>query len=217
VVKLPKGAGSSNVVIINTIKDGRKIIKQVFNKGVKPHKLDSSSRLSSFSKLGFTKYSKAVLKSVLLNVGVLKNKVDYPEWQIQKDGILFQKFLPSNAFDTRVTIIGNRGFAYRRFVRPNDFRASGSGNFDIDPKNIDLRCLEIAFSISKKLNFNTMAYDFIYDENKTPGINEISYCFVDWMVESCPGFWDENLKWHDDQRWPQHCQLEDFLNISLKK
>ena len=216
VVKLPKGAGSSNVVIIKTIKDGKKIIKQVFNKGVKSHKLDNRSNLFSVSKLGAAKYSKAVLKSVLLNTGLLKNKVDYPEWQIQKDGILFQKFLPGNAFDTRVTIIGNRGFAYRRFVRPNDFRASGSGNFDIDPKNIDLRCLEIAFSISKKLNFNTMAYDFIYDENKTPGINEISYCFVDWMVESCSGFWDENLKWHNGQNWPQHCQLEDFLNISLK-
>jgi hypothetical protein len=27
-----------------------------------------------------------------------------------------------------------------------------------------------------------MAYDFIYDEDNKPYINEISYCFVDWMV-----------------------------------
>src|SRR6185503_17089802 len=45
--------------------------------------------------------------------------------------ILLQEFLSNNKFDTRVTVIGNRAFAYRRFNRPNDFRASGSGNFDV--------------------------------------------------------------------------------------
>jgi hypothetical protein len=153
------------------------------------------------------------LKSLLLSIGILKNRSDYPEWQIQKDAILFQKYLPNNSFDTRVTVIGNRAFAFRRFVRSNDFRASGSGNFDTDPEKIDTRCLEIAFSISKRLNFNTMAYDFIFDEDKKPYINEISYCFVDWVVQSCPGHWDENLSWHSGQNWLQYYQLMDFLLV----
>lgn len=216
VAKLSKGASSSNVVIVNSVLEGKKIINQVFKKGVKSRGLKNKSNLSSLSKLGLKKYSKAILKSSLLKVGLLENKADYPEWQIQKDAILFQKYLPNNYFDTRVTVIGNRAIAYRRFVRKKDFRASGSGNFDADPDKIDKRCLEIALSISKKLNFNTMAYDFIYDEDKKPYINEISYCFVDWMVESCPGFWDENLVWHNIQHWPQNYQLEDFLGINLK-
>lgn len=215
VAKLPKGAGSSNVVIVDSIKEGKKIISQVFKNGVKSRGLKNNSNLFSLSKQGLLKYSKAKLKSILLDIGVLKNKINYPEWQIQKDIILFQKFLPGNTHDTRVTVIGNSAFAYRRFVRPNDFRASGSGNFNTDPVEIDKRLVEIAFKVSAKLNFVTMAYDFIYDETKKPFINEISYCFVDWMVENCPGYWDKNLEWHDVQKWPQLCQLEDFLGINL--
>lgn len=213
VAKLPKGAGSSNVVIVNSIDDGKKIIYQIFNKGVKTRGLNNSSNLVSISKIGIVQYSKALLKSCLLKLDLLKDKIEYPEWQIQKDSILFQEYLPNNSFDTRVTIIGNRAFAFRRFVRENDFRASGSGNIDFSPDKIDTRCLKIAFSISKKLNFNTMAYDFIFDENKIPKICEISYCFVDKVVQSCPGFWDENLSWHNSQNWPQYYQLSDLLSI----
>jgi glutathione synthase/RimK-type ligase-like ATP-grasp enzyme len=213
VAKLPKGSSSSNVVIVNSIDDGKKIINQVFKRGVKTSGLHISSNLTSLSKLGIFKYGRALLKSSLLNFGLLRDKADYPEWQIQKDSILFQKFLPDNSFDTRVTVIGNRAFAFRRFVRKNDFRASGSGNFNMDPDKIDTRCLEIAFNISKKLNFNTMAYDFIYNEDKIPYINEISYCFIDWIVQSCPGYWDDNLLWHNGHNWPQYCQLSDFLLI----
>jgi len=214
VAKLSKGASSSNVVIINSSSDGKKIMKQIFNQGVKTSGLNNSSNLSSLKKLGFTKYCKTVLKSFLLSFGLIKDKADYPEWQIQKDAILFQKYLPNNSYDTRVTVIGGRALAYRRFVRKNDFRASGSGNFDTDSATIDIRCIEIALAISKKLNFTTMAYDFIFDEDNKPYINEISYCFVDWMVQSCPGYWDENLKWHNIQNWPQYYQLADFLLIN---
>jgi glutathione synthase/RimK-type ligase-like ATP-grasp enzyme len=211
VAKLPKGASSSNVVIVNSENEGIKIINQVFSKGVKSKGLNNSSNLSTLSKMGVKKYSKAALKSLLLATGLLTDKTDYPEWQIQKDAVLFQKFLPNNAFDIRVTVIGKRAFAYRRFVRKNDFRASGSGNFNTDPLKIDINCVKIALAISKKLNFNTMAYDFIYDEHKMPYINEISYCFVDHMVQSCPGFWDEDLLWHVSHNWPQYYQLVDCL------
>ena len=128
---------------------------------------------------------------------------------------MFQKYLSNNTFDTRITIIGDRAFAFRRFVRENDFRASGSGKIDVNPDKIDTRCVEIAYSVSKKLNFNTMAYDFIYDKEKKPWINEISYCFVDSAVQSCPGYWDEKLNWHKAQCWPQQYQLEDFLELNI--
>ncbi len=111
-----------------------------------------------------------------------------------------------------MTVIGKRGFAFRRFVKKNDFRASGSGNFDTNPKHIDLKCLEIAFEISRKLNFVTMAYDFIYDVDKRPYINEITYCFVDTAVQNCTGYWDEDLKWYKLQEWPQYYQLSDFIS-----
>lgn len=214
VAKLPKGASSSNVVIVNSIDEGKRIINQVFNRGVKSSGLKSRSNLQSLPKSGIFKFGRAQLRSSLINLGIIRDKSEYPEWQIQKDAILFQKYLPGNTNDTRVTIIGKRALAFRRFVRKNDFRASGSGNFNMEPDKIDTRCIEIAFAISNKLKFSTMAYDFIYDENKNPNINEISYCFVDSAVRSCPGYWDENLSWHEGQNWPQYYQLSDFLQVN---
>lgn len=211
IAKLPKGASSSNVVLIKSFREGRKIIKQVFERGVRTKRLDSDSNLLSFRMAGILKYGKLLLKDFLISIGMLKEKSAYPEWQIQKDAILFQKFLPNNTYDTRVTIIGKRAFAFRRFVRENDFRASGSGKIDYDPSKIDKRQIEIAFSISEKFNFNVMAYDFIYGEDRKPFINEISYCFFDWAVQNCPGYWDDNLDWHDGRNWPQYYQLKDFL------
>lgn len=213
VVKMYKGAASSNVVRINTAKEGKKIIDRIFGKGVKFGKMPGRSNLTSISNLGIKTYVHNTLRSFLIAMGVLDRSNPYSEWQIQKDAILFQKFLPDNKFDTRVTIIGNRAFAFRRFVRSNDFRASGSGNLDLEPKDIDSRCISIAFQVSKRLNFETMAYDFIYDENKVPYICEISYCFVDRIVRNCPGYWDDKLTWHEEQNWPQYYQLLDFLNI----
>jgi hypothetical protein len=214
VAKLPKGAASSNVVIVNSIEEGKKIIEQVFNKGVKSKGLNNSSNLTSLRKAGVTNYLKSHLRIILLNTGIIKDHSEYPEWQIQKDSILFQKFLPNNLFDTRVVTFGKRAIAARRFVRKNDFRASGSGSMDTDPEKIDSRCLEIAFTISNKLNFRTMAYDFIYGEDKTPYIGEISYCFPDFAFNSCQGYWDESLTFHPGHTWPQYFQLIDFLHIN---
>ena len=150
----------------------------------------------------------------MLYTGILKDKADYPEWQIQKDAILFQKYLPDNHYDTRVVTVGKRVIAARRFVRKNDFRASGSVNQDMNPDKIDTRCLEIAFAISNKLNFNTMAYDFMYEEDKNPCISEISYCFPHWAFQSCQGYWDESLTFHPGHNLPQYFQLIDFLQIN---
>jgi len=129
--------------------------------------------------------------------------------------VIFQKYLANNTYDTRITVIGDRAFGYRRFVRKNDFRASGSGNFNTTPGEIDTQCLTTAFSISERLGFDTMAYDFIYDETGKVFITEMSYCFVDWMVQSCPGYWDKGLEWHEGNFWPQRFQLEDFLGVKI--
>jgi glutathione synthase/RimK-type ligase-like ATP-grasp enzyme len=213
VAKLPKGAGSANVVIVNSEAEGIKIIKQVFGTGVKTGGLNSSSNLTSVRKKGIYKYGKRSLRAMLIEMGVIADKADYPEWQIQKDSILFQKYLAGNLFDTRITVIGKRALAFRRFVRDNDFRASGSGKINMEMDKIDTRCIATAFSVSEKLNFSTMAYDFIFDENNNPHINEISYCFVDRYVAKCPGYWDQDLGWHAGSNWPQYYQLTDFLGI----
>lgn len=211
IAKLPKGAGSTNVIKVSSSAEGIRIIKQVFRRGVKSGGLDSNTNLTSIRKKGLVGYSKRKLRKFLISLGLLTDHSRYPEWQIQKDALLFQRFLPGNTFDTRVTVIGKRALAFRRFVRENDFRASGSGKLSFETDKIDTRCVQIAFSVVKKLNFSTMAFDFIYDEKNNPWINEISYSFVDRFVGLCQGYWDDNLVWHEGSNWPQYYQLSDFL------
>ena len=54
-----------------------------------------------------------------------------------------------------------------------------------------------------------MAYDFMYDGDKVV-INEISYCYGPGTRE-CEGYWDSNLKWHQQKMYPEEAHIEDFL------
>mgnify|MGYP006308102417 CR=1 FL=1 len=122
--------------------------------------------------------------------------------------------MTGNTYDTRVTTVGNRVSAFRRFVRKNDFRASGGEEWDISPDKIDKTLLRKALAYSKKMGFQSMAYDFIYDEHGEAKIVEISCIygqpgFPDFMN----GYWDENLNWIEGRFWPQHLELMDALGI----
>lgn len=135
------------------------------------------------------------------------------QWHREKNCVLFQKFLPNNEYDTRVTIIGNRAFAFRRFNRKNDFRSSGSGLIDYELNKVDIVFIQLAFNISMKLCFQSMAYDFLWDENHNPALCEISYTYVDEAVYKCPGYWDVDLNWHEGNFWPQYFHLVDLLHM----
>jgi glutathione synthase/RimK-type ligase-like ATP-grasp enzyme len=212
VFKLSVGAGASNVIKIEARDEALKFIEMMFGPGIFPmtmneYRSDPSIRSLEQMKTLLWRTMHA-FKYALLSV--------YPPlpdtwWKPEHGYALFQEFLPGNSFDTRVTIIGNRAFAFRRMNRPGDFRASGSGIIDYDHCKIDQRCLEIAFETSRSGGFQTMAYDFLY-KNESPVICEISYTFVDTGVYSCPGHWDSDLNWHKGQMWPEEAQVIDFMN-----
>ncbi len=63
--------------------------------------------------------------------------------------------LPGNAFDTRITVIGERAFGFTQNVRPNDSRASGSRDI-VYEHGIDPECIRIGFSIAGRLEFQGM-------------------------------------------------------------
>jgi hypothetical protein len=93
--------------------------------------------------------------------------------------------------------------------RIGDFRASGSGRIVYEPLRIDLRCVEIAFKVVRKLHTQSLAFDFLMDGNNEPRIGEISYCFAAKAI--CPGYWDIQMQWHDGYVWPQDAIIEDVL------
>jgi ribosomal protein S6-L-glutamate ligase RimK-like protein len=117
--------------------------------------------------------------------------------------VYFQDFVAGNNHDIRVTVIGDRAFAFRRAVRPGDFRASGSGILDYDISPISAEAIETAFRVARRLSAQSIAFDFLLDASSRPLICEISYCYVASAVYDCPGCWDEQLQWHEGHLWPQ--------------
>lgn len=212
VFKLSCGAGSSNVVKVETAFEATRLINLMFVWGI--HPADSAPLQSSGCSSrrprrlrGMAERVKAAARYALTG----RLPPVHPLWWRPECGYAyFQRFLPDNACDTRITVIGDRAFGFRRMNRPNDFRASGSGLLDHDPAKVDLRCVETAFRVSKAGRFQSMAYDFLFDGG-CPVINEVSYTFADWAVHACPGHWRPDLSWVEGSMWPEEAQALDFL------
>jgi glutathione synthase/RimK-type ligase-like ATP-grasp enzyme len=206
VFKLKSGAGSTNVVLVKNKTIAGRLIKKMFREGI------YSQWIPIFGNVRF--HDVKTFAKKLIGPAYYRLKGQEPDrWTKERGYVLFQKFLPGNTFDTRITTIGDRAFGFRRFVRKNDFRASGSGKVDTDPKSIDPRCVKIALEVSRHLKFQTMTYDFLFDEKNEPHFCEISYSYTELNVQSCPGFWDKDLNWHEGHYWPQYFQLMDALGI----
>lgn len=208
VFKLRKGGASVNVFLAKNKSHAKRLIKKAFGKGFPT--LDMTSILKERYrkyKLGDETFLGLIKGFVRLFIGTpFKNMSTY-----EKGYVYFQEFLPGNDSDQRIIVIGDRAIGLKRMVRENDFRASGSGEFYYDPQLFDMECIKIAFDVSKKLKFQSMSYDFIYDENKKPKIVEVSYGFSKKAYYSCPGYWDSNLKWHEEKVLTQDWILEDLL------
>lgn len=212
VYKLSVGAGSSNIIKVNNKKQAQSLTHRAFRHGT------FSWTLNNIRRLGAPLYTIRGLKAFLLRIrDGIKYIIlgDYPAlppvlWKPEYGYVYFQEYLPGNEYDTRVTVIGDRAFCYRRLNRPDDFRASGSGHFVYTPEEIDTRCIEIAFQISNRGHFQSMAYDFLFNQNR-PVIIEISYGFVDKIVKGCPGHWKPDVNWVPGPMWPEEAQVDDFI------
>ena len=217
VLKLSVGAGSSNIFRIDNKKAARRIIRKLFKRGLFPY------TMNEFEPQKFPKNINDALKFVIRGMDALKYIFlqQYPRlphyYMPQKNYAYFQKFLPDNKNDIRITVIGNRAFGFIRYNRPNDFRASGSGYIDFDPNNIPVEAVTIAQSISHKYKFQSMAYDFLRDEENNILLTEISYGYADWAVHKCPGYWDRKLRWFEGHIWPEEAHVEDFIKLVEKK
>lgn len=211
--KLKGGAGSSNVKMINTKSQAINLINRSFGKGILQDKFDIMGKMKAYN-FNPRKIAKFYLKPF---VNRFLRKLDArTNYVPHKNYILFQKFYPGNKYDTRVAVIGERAWAFKRFNRKNDFRASGSDNYDVNRNNIDKQFIKIAFDTSLKFGFQSMAYDFIYDENNEPRLIEMSYTYGDYP-EFSDGYWDPQLKWHDGEYVPEYLELVDALKMpSLK-
>lgn len=208
VFKLRGGSGSSNVKLVRSKKEAFKLIRKAFDGGF--NQFDSINHLR-FRYMNY-KSGKEGFDAVLKGIGRLFIGNKYSSLAPKEKGyVYFQDFIPNNTFDIRVIVVGDKAFAIKRMVRENDFRASGGGNILYNKKEINERCIQIAFSVNEKLKCQSIAYDFIFDHNNNPLIVEISYGYDVNAYDNCEGYWDSSLKWHAKKVNPQEWMVENII------
>jgi glutathione synthase/RimK-type ligase-like ATP-grasp enzyme len=196
VFKLRGGAGSQNVQLIRTKSDAVKIINKAFRKGLPKYNAWGSlqERWYKFRKgnMPFGEVLKGVIRLFYAPsfARLAANDVGY---------VYFQDFIPNNDSDIRIIVINGKAFGLKRFVRDGDFRASGSGSFAFERELFDERCIILSFEVSKKLNLQVGVFDYVFDEKNNPLIVELSYGYAHKAYDNCPGYWDENLYWHEEK------------------
>jgi glutathione synthase/RimK-type ligase-like ATP-grasp enzyme len=213
VFKLTRGAGARNVKLVKSLSEGKALVKKAFGAGFKPvsgHTAETLYRLRSKRQstdwLGKIRRLPQSLYRIYMSNKSLGRERGY---------VYFQDFIPNNTFDTRMTVIGDRVFGFTRNVRPNDFRASGSGSIDYSLERIRPDCVKIAFEVAQRLGCQSIAFDFVLTTDLRPLIVEISYGYIPQAVYDCPGHWDSDLNWQNGHLWPQDAIIDDLLN-SLK-
>ena len=215
VFKLRGGAGSTNVKLVKNKKDALALIARAFRKGFPSYDRwgDLQENLRKY-RLG-----KQSGKNVLKSIRRLFYSTRFGRYAGRQIGyVLFQEFIPNNKFDIRVVTIGDRAFAIKRLVREGDFRASGSGFIRYEKQEIDIRCVAIAFGVSKKMNAQVVAYDFVFNEKDEPLIVEVNYGYAHQSYFDCPGYWDDQLNWHEASFNSVHWMIELVIkNLNLKK
>jgi glutathione synthase/RimK-type ligase-like ATP-grasp enzyme len=208
VFKLRGGASSQSVCLADSREGALRLVDRAFWRGLSGH--HDLSRISAGRRDSMTRVLRALPRDLARAVvhryrfgddHVYEPRVK-PVWPLERGAVIFQEFLPGNHFDCRVTVIGDRAFACRRFNRPADFRASGSGNLDVDPGQIDVAAIALAFEVSRKLGVQCMAYDLLRDPCGGHRVVEMSYTFVGRVVHMCPGHWDRSLRWHEGPMHP---------------
>lgn len=208
VFKLKGGAGATNVKLVKNYHEAVSLINKAFHKG-----FSQFDRLENF-KERYKKFKSGDGSIIDLLKGIYRlfKTTSFAKFQSKEKGyVYFQDFIPNNDSDTRVIIIGDKGFAIKRLIRDNDFRASGSGKILYSSEYINMKCIEIAFQVNNKLKSQCTAFDFVLSKDNKPLIVEISYGFSVEAYDNCPGYWDSNLNWFDTKFNPQEWMIENII------
>lgn len=194
VLKEAFGAGSDRVRLVKTLEDAERILKKRF-----------ASQLSDEARYKVGSRWRAAL--VGLRDGWLWAKLkDEMRDEEHFRYLYWQQFLPDNPRDLRITVIGDRFVTgFWRGNRPNDFRASGSGRFDVTttlPPHIIEKCI----GINRALDCDSMAYDILFTGDEFV-IVEMSYAYLDRALEMRESYYrreeDGSLTEIRQRVWPQ--------------
>jgi len=195
VFKLRGGAASDNVKLVRTPAQANRLIRKSFGRGFCRYNawgsLKERWRLYRLGRTNLRDCAKGLARFIV--------PTRYSRMRGRDKGyVYFQDFIPENKYDIRVSYIYNRCFAFRRVVRPRDFRASGSRVFDYGKDSVPRRAIEIAFEVARKLKIQSAAFDFVMN-NGEPLLVELSYAFGSAPEQFDHGYWDEDLTHHSEE------------------
>lgn len=133
---------------------------------------------------------------------------------MERGYVYFQEFIPCG-FETNVLVVGDLAWAHRLFWPPNDiYLPEGGQRLDFEPNQIDPRCLDMAFNVSKRLGLQSACIDFLMDD-RGPLVSDIGCSTVRSLgprgAGDFPGCWNRNLEWLDGQRDLREAEVEAFL------
>ena len=214
VMKAVNGASSSSVIIAYNIAEAKKYARAVSSRH--PLRNDPWTRPLHRRVLRHARSLALSMYDLLSNHRRLEKMHHLCLWQEADDSeklpiIYWQEFMAGNDWDTRVTVIGDRAFCFRRRNRPNDFRASGSGLIEYQEAGGDTDAVQLAFAVEKALGLENVAFDFLRDARGKPRIIEISYGYVSRAVRGCPGYWTRDGVWERRHMVPEELHVELFL------
>ena len=208
VFKLKGGAGSNNVFLIKSkihlLFKAFKMFTFGYNQVSRWNNLSNLIKKYFDGQVGLFKVFKGIVRLFV------KTKRDR---RLGKElGYFYlQEFLPNNKNDIRIIIIGDRCFAFTRYNRKNDFRASGSGNSSFSKDLIPKELIKHSFEIYNKLGMISVAFDFLIKDSEYTLI-EISYGFIKDLYENCEGYWTEDLKWNNEDVRPELFIIETLFS-----
>lgn len=222
VFKLKIGSSSSNVMLVKTRNQANKLVAKAFGKGI------STYRYKDQIKERYRKY-KLGLVSLRNLLGLIRRCIfqvspsDFFRFRNRECGyVYFQDYMSAQNFDIRVFVVGDKAIAVKRMNRPNDFRASGGGYLIFDKLQIDERCIKSAFEANKKLKMQSVAFDFIFDDNGNPLVSEVCYCSSLIIYKHVYGYWTSDMQWHECENinicdWIIEKVINDYTNDNNPK
>ena len=194
VFKLRNGSASDNVKLVRTHRHAVRLIRKAFGRGFKQYNAWSNLK----ERLRKLRMGKSSIWEVIKGILRLFWATEYARVAGREKGyVYFQDFIAGNDSDIRVFLVGDKAYAVKRLVRKNDFRASGSGLYEVERELFSDELIRLSFDISDKLQTPCLVFDFVFQDGK-PLVLEISYGTVnDW--DECIGHFDRDLNWHEGQ------------------
>ena len=178
VFKLSTGIKSKNVVLLKGPDEAEPLIQVMFGAGTTSVDRPNSRGQERVLRL---KEASRQYRGLMINHAV-------KPWGLQHGYFYLQEFLPGNDYDVRVTVVGDRAWAFRRHNRPGDFRASGGGLLDYDQGAIDERVIRLAFLAAQRLGVQALTIDGLRRRDEWV-IGEVSCFYESEAVGDCPGQW----------------------------